>query len=470
MAFIKSNYNTFITYNPDFHSEYHVYTAMIYLLNNYTNYGKDFDYTQSEFLYYTAMINHTGNNASYIDYLLGKIENNTISGNSFLNNYAMNNMTQAQYDYYYILTQLAGKDAIIRNDLMGFISGFASYNYQPLSKNTFDKYFSEFQSGKGQSYFCDKYGWNQKEYNYYKKMFSMIIKNQNNISNSGNYTSSYEYYKDLLDAMSGYQLYQKDFQYSKIEFDYYISLYQSVSGYMSYKDYVANSDYSTSTYEFYSSIYNTNIKLQEKFKTFEEFFAYVNSVGYEAMLIEFELDSYVAAYDDKVGEDAEDASGINKGELSNKWYSYSFSYKDDILGIPFAVNHLLEKSGFQCNQKDMPIAEGKEINITLIKGKSIINAVVKNNKNKEIPVKECDVISISISQNMSEEDLKDFEFPAGIKIGDKKDKIENVYGAPYDQNSSKGLTHFYYRSSKKNETMKMIFSNNVLTKITLSKT
>ena len=46
--------------------------------------------------------------------------------------------------------------------------------------------------------------------------------------------------------------------------------------------------------------------------------------------------------------------------------------------------------------------------------------------------------------------------------------IIDKYGDPYNKVSNGGLVNLTYRSSGKNETMKMVFSNNKLTKVTFT--
>lgn len=426
-------------------------------------FGQGFDYeyyqkllgiSQSEYEYYLQFFAQI---KDYGDYLLGVT------------------LTKEQYTYYYNLIKLSDNNKAMYNKIVQFLQNNYKNIPNTLNQTDFEYYLKLFQSGKyDYKYFKQQFGWSQKDYNYYKAMYELILTYQANVKNgNAEYTNAYEYYKALINNMANYHLYINDFKYDQLEFQYYLSTFKYSTNYKEYKDYVLDDSYEGSQYTYYKNVYDIINNHNNQFTSFEDFYKYVSNISYDTFVKEFHLNTYIASYDEKVGEDAEINSGVtDNGELSNKWYSYSFKYKDSVIGLPVLYKDFSSATGFNLSDSDSSatISINRTTSKDLYKDGSgnAISVVLANKTGGNASIKDCKVISITISQSLSKDILNNITLPSGIKIGDKKEKIDSLYGEPFSIRTDKGLVNYIYRSSGRNETMKLTFSNNKLTKVTFT--
>lgn len=383
-------------------------------------------------------------------------------------------MTQSEYDYYNILMKLSNSNKKYYDQVMNFIKANYEDVYDTLTQSTFEQYLKLFSESHDYNFFKQKFNWTKEEYEYYKNIFNLIISNQAMIksSNSG-YTNEYEYYLNLISNMEDYYLYIDKYKYDQIEFQYYLSLFNCTLNYKDYKEYIASDSYDNSIYAHYKAIYDIIGNHTNQFTSFEDFYNYVASIDYETFIKEFNLNTYVSSYDDKVGEDAVADSGIHEGgTLSDKWYSYSFKYDGTVIGLPLKYSDFKSTTGFSLNDADgaKTLKNNATTNKTLYKNGSAdsISVILSNTIGGPAEMDDCKITSITLSQTMSSKELSKVTLPFGVKIGDSLDSVKNAYGAPYSENISGGLTNYIYRSNGRNETMKLVFSNNKLTKVTFT--
>ena len=479
--YYKAMYELILTYqanvkngNAEYTNAYEYYKALINNMTNYHLYINDFKYDQLEFQYFLSTFSYSTNYDEYKDYIFptryDSPEYN--SNNTFINGSLL---TEAQYTYYNNLIKLTNNNKIAFNSVMNFIKNNYTKKHSTLTKQDFEYYLKLFQSGKyDYKYFKQQFGWSQEEYNYYKAIYELTISYRNSIGNgSATYTNDYEYYKALINSMDEYHLYINDFKYDQLEFEYYLSTFKYSANYNEYKDYVLSDSYKGSQYTYYKNIYNIINNHNNQFTSFEDFYKYVSNISYDTFVKEFHLNTYIASYDEKVGEDAEINSGVtDNGELSNKWYSYSFKYKDSVIGLPVLYKDFSSATGFNLSDGDLSttISMNRTTSKDLYKNGSnnAISVILANKTGGNASIKDCKVISITISQSLSKDVLNDITLPSGIKIGDKKEKIDSLYGEPFNIQTNNGLVNYIYRSSGRNETMKLTFSNNKLTKVTFT--
>lgn len=233
----------------------------------------------------------------------------------------------------------------------------------------------------------------------------------------------------------------------------------------SYNGYILNSYTTGSNYEYYKAIYNLLCQNSTYNQTFESFLNDINKQGYDSFIAQYNLSVHIDAYDSPLGVVAEYNSGVNmNGELSDNWYSYSFKYKNTVIGLPVSLSELIVATGYNINSADdTSISPGSTKNITLKNGNSMFTVMVKNKSDSKQSVTNCSVQSLTLSSNLSTAEQNNFTLPAGFKIGSSYSSIISGYGNPYSGENTDNLT---YLSSLRNETMKLTFTNNSLSKIT----
>jgi hypothetical protein len=474
--FLTKYYYNITQHNVNITSKYDCFKVLSYITQNYNVNTDFFSYNQNEFIYYITLFDYVGTYDNYGDYVI----NNIYKSNEyeyFINNYVVNNMNQAQFKYYYELILLTNNNAAAYKNIIEFISSNYDYKFKEMNQKEFE-YFLNFFSKNNISYdICkNEFNWTQKEYDFYKAMYELIIKNQESVLNNNvNYKTEYEYYQAIIESMKDYYIYMDDFKYNQIEFEYYVAMFKYNPTYQDYKNYVTSIDYATATHDYYKTVYNIISKTNNNFTSFEEFYEYVQTIDYNTFVQEFKIASFANIYDNNVEDEKELNSGVNQDtELSNNWYSYSFKYNNYVIGLPVSYNEFLNATGFSLNNSDSNsnVSAGNSVTKTLYKNgtSDSISIVISNESKMDINVKNCNITSISISQTLKEEERNKFILPSGVTLGMSLEEVTAKYGEPFNKQTNGGLTNITYRSNGKNETMKMIFSNNKLTKVTFNLT
>lgn len=376
-------------------------------------------------------------------------------------------MTKSQYGYYKNLLKFGGYKYSNYKVTTGLLGANRNTNLGKVSQKKFDSFMDAFKAGRGYKYFKDKYKWSREEYNSYKRIYDFIKQNYNEIrKNNPDIKNWYDVYEMIVKMMKDYNKNINDFNYTYSEFLYYSALTQKTDDYVSYKAWVDSQNYANGTLEYLKSLYTTISKHSKRFKTFQEFYNYAVNTEYQTFIQEFNLDTYVSDYDEKVGEDAEDHGGVTDGELSDKWYSYSFKYGSKIIGLPVVYRDLARATGFKLGGTDASgdVSPGATLSRTLYNGGDTITVLFANNTGRAVDIASCSITSISLSSSLSKGIQNKITLPSGIKLGSLKSTVESKYGNPCSRSSGSSI----YRSNAKNQNMKLTFDGNKLSKVTFT--
>lgn len=374
-------------------------------------------------------------------------------------------MTKSQYSYYKNLLKFGGYKYSNYKNTTGLLGANKNTSLGKVNKNRFDSFMKGFKAGKGYKYFKDKYKWTREEYNSYRRIYDFIKQNYNEIKkNNPDIDSWYDVYEMIVKMMKDYNKNIGDFNYSYSEFLYYTALTQNTDDYVSYKAWVDSQNYANGTLEYLKSLYTTISKHSKRFKTFQEFYDYAVKTEYQTFVQEFNLDTYMSDYDEKIGEDAEDHGGVSDGDLSDKWYSYSFKYGSKVIGLPVVYKDLANATGFKLGgtESSGKVSPGATLSRTLYNGSDTIIVLLCNNTVRSVKTTECSITSISLSDSLSKKTQGKITLPAGIKIGSSKSDVEKKYGKPYSSSGGSAV----YRSNARNQNMKLTYDGGKLSKVT----
>lgn len=380
-------------------------------------------------------------------------------------------MSYEQYEYYKQVLNIANGSYEAYEQVMQYVQSSYKYEIPNIKQSEFDYILNLFAENHNYEYFKQQFNWTREQYEALEQIFNFINNTYNSaIKYNTNFKSKYEYYQAIIYIMNKYELNLGTFSYTQREFEYYLSLFNYIGSYDNYGNYVIDNN---ATAAYYQSLYNIIAQTTDRFETFQEFYNYIQQVGHDAFVQEFHIESYNGMYNPQVGEKAEITPGVNEGgELSNNWYSYSFKYNNAVIGLPVKYNDFVNATGFslKSTEEGSQISAGNTATKTLYKDgtKNTIAVILENDSSAAKSITECTIVSITISQTLSDDEIGNFLLPSGIKIGDSITTVNLNYDEPYSSTTNGGLTSYIYRSSGRNETMKMTFSNNKLTKVTFT--